>query len=246
MSLEKVLFIPDTHVPYHDDRAWKVMMKAARGWKPDGIVHMGDWIDFYKISRFSKDPRRTLTTDDEIEATREKRAEVDALKPKWKKFITGNHEDRLPRYLMEKAPELFETVTVDKMLGLSENGWEITDYRDHTNVGKLYLTHDTGHSGKYTTAKALETYQHSVAIGHHHALGYLVTGDATGTHQVGAQFGWLGDIEKVDYAHRIKVKKNWSLGFGTGRHNTRTGIVYITPQPIVNYAACVEGKEYRA
>jgi hypothetical protein len=75
---------------------------------------------------------------------------------------------------------------------------------------------------------------------------YHVIGDATGDHQVGAQFGWLGDVDKVDYLHRIKVKRLWSLGFGLGYMDEKTGVTHLVPVPIVNYKVNVAGKEFKA
>lgn len=246
MSLNSVLVIPDTHTPHHDKRAWSIIEKIGRHRRPHSVIHMGDWWDCYLLSRFSKDPTRQLTLKDEIQAVRAQRAEVDSWKPKVKKFIEGNHEDRLRRYLQDKAPELFELTSTDELLELTKNGWEFTPYMDDTKLGKVYFTHDTGGGGKYSTARSLETYQHSVVVSHHHAIQMFVTGDATGQYQVGAQFGWLGDIDQVDYMHRIKVKRTWALGCGWGYHDTKTGLVYLQAVPIVDYTACIEGKVYRA
>lgn len=246
MATERVLIVPDTHVPYHDKRAWSLMMKAAKGFKPQTIVHMGDFADFYKISSHSKDPSREYTFKQEVEIVKKLRGELDALGAKRKVFIEGNHEDRLRRFLQDKAVELYDEISTDSLLKLTKNGWEFVPYREAAQVGRVYFTHDVGGGGKYSTANALDTYQHSVAIGHHHAIQYNVAGDATGKYRVGGQFGWLGDIKRVDYMHQVKVRRLWALGFGTGRHDTKTGTVYLTPHPIVNYSCCVEGRVYRA
>jgi hypothetical protein len=222
------------------------MLKAARAFSPHTIVHLGDLADFYKVSSHSKDPSREHTFKQEVVVVRALRAQLDSLGARRKIFIEGNHEDRLRRYLQDKAPELHDEISTDKLLKLTENGWKFVAYKDSIRLGKVYLTHDTGQSGKYTTARALETFQHSVVIGHHHALQYHVMGDATGQHQIGAQFGWLGDVKQVDYMHRVKAKRNWALGFGTGYHETATGVIYISPVPIVNYSVCVGGRVYRA
>lgn len=246
MSLRRVLILPDTHSPYHDKRAWRLVMKVGHEFKPHTLVHLGDLADCYAVSAHSKDPSRTLSLADEIELVRELRAEMDSLGAKRKVFVEGNHEDRLKRYLQDKAPELFGLVDADRLLGLSENGWEFVPYRQSAQVGKVHFTHDTGTTGKYSTMRALETFQHSVCVGHNHAMQYMVVGDATGDYQVGAQFGWLGDIEQVDYMHRIRVRRSWALGFGTGYHDTQSGMVFLVPHPIVDYRACVEGKVYSA
>lgn len=243
-DLERVLLIPDTHAPFHSKRAWGLAMKAGRAFKPDTLVHLGDLADFYAVSSHSKDPSRAFSLKDEIAEVRDLRAEMDGLGAKRKIFIEGNHCDRLRRYLQDKAPELFGLVTADELLELSVNGWEFVPYRQSAKLGKLYLTHDVGTSGKYSTARAIETFQHSVAIGHHHAMQYHVSGDATGKYQVGAQFGWLGDLSRVDYMHRVKVSRTWSLGFGVGYHHVPSGVVHLVPCPIVNNTVVVEGKRY--
>lgn len=245
MSLQRLLIVPDTHCPYEDKRAWKLLLKAARKFKPHTIVHQGDLADMYTVSSHSKDPARATQLKTERDAVRKLRGQLDRLGAKRKIFIEGNHEDRLRRYLEEKAPELFDLFDTDSLFQLRENGWEFTPYKDHAKVGKLFLTHDTGNSGKYTTARALDAFQHSVAIGHHHTIQVAVEGDATGKYRIGAQFGWLGDVKQVDYMHRIKAARNWSLGFGIGYHNTETGVVYLVPCPIVNYRVCIEGREIR-
>jgi hypothetical protein len=58
-------------------------------------------------------------------------------------------------------------------------------------------------------------------------------------------FGWLGNVDEVDYMHRVKAKKEWSLGFGIGYLDKSTGVVYVQPVPIVNYTAVVEGVLYK-
>jgi hypothetical protein len=222
------------------------MLKAARAFAPDTIVHLGDLADFFSISAHSKDPSRRANLADEVRAVRAMRRQLDNLGAKTKLFIEGNHEFRLQRYLQDKAPELFEFVTTDQLLELSANDWKFTPYRESTRLGKLRLTHDVGTTGKYSTARALDTFQHSVAVGHNHAMQYHVAGDATGKYQVGAQFGWLGDLARVDYMHKVKVCRTWSLGFGVGHHEVKTGIVYVVPIPIVGYTCCINGKVFRA
>jgi len=246
--LEPWLIVPDTHAPYHNEAAWRLMMSVGRATKPYGVAHLGDFGDFYQVSSHSKDPGRRETFKDECEVTKGLRNDLDELKPRKKKYVKGNHCHRLERYIEDKASALYGMVSVDSALGLSDNGWAITDYRDYTNIGKLSLTHDTGQGGKYTAALAAETFQASVAIGHHHALQYFVTGDAKGHRKLGVSFGWLGDADKADYMHRIKARKLWSLGFGLAYHDTQSDLVHVVPVPILEedgkYVCVVEGARY--
>lgn len=247
MTVERVLIVPDTHAPFHDKKAWALMLRAAGSFSPHTVVHMGDLADFFSVSSHSKNPDRKASLKDEADEVKVLRQDLDDLGAQRKIFIEGNHEFRLERYLTDKAPELFGLTSSDDVLELSANGWQFVPYRRHTKVGKLYLTHDTNQGGKFATARALDTFQHSVAIGHHHNMSYLVGGNATGEHQVGAQFGWLGDREQIDYMHEIKIRKSWSLGFGVGYHDKSNGYVYLQPVPILpNYTCLIEGQIIRA
>ena len=242
MSLERLLVVPDVHCPFEDKRAWKLMLKAARQFKPQIIVCLGDLADFYSVSSHSKDPSRVHQLRDELKEVRRLRRDLDRLGASRRIFLEGNHEHRLRRYLEDKAPELFGMFDTQSLLQLGD--WEFVPYRESAKVGKVWFTHDVGGSGKHTTARALETFQHSVSLGHHHQMQYVVQGDATGKHQVGAQFGWLGDAKQADYMHAVKARRSWSLGFGVG-YKEPSGVIHLQPCPIVNYAVVVAGRLIR-
>ena len=240
--LEPMLFVPDTHRPFHDKRAWRLMLKAAKALKPEILVCLGDLADFYAISSHSKNPSRATSFDQEIDDVNVGLDELDALGAKRKEFIAGNHEFRLERYLADRAPELNGMVSIAKAFRLKERGWTYTPYKAHTRIGKLYLTHDVGVAGRNAVFKALDTYQHSVATGHSHRLQYIVEGNAIGEYKVSCLFGWLGDARAVDYMHQVNVRKNWALGFGIGYHNPKNGVCYVTPIPIIKYTCVVNGQ----
>jgi predicted phosphodiesterase len=248
-KLEPMLVFGDAHRPYHDERAWQLMLTVGRKLRPTHLICMGDLADFYAVSSHSKNPLRVRQLADEIKDVRKGLDELDALKAKYKKFIAGNHCDRLTRYLQDKAPELFNVVGISELLQLEERGWEYTSYKDDTDVGAVHFTHDVGASGRNAAFKALDTYQHSVVTGHTHRMQYLVEGNATGEVKLSAQFGWLGDRNQIDYMHRAKVYKDWALGFGVGYINSNSGIVYLTPVPIIevqgSYTCMVNGVLYQ-
>lgn len=244
--LRPILIVPDVHAPYHDEDAWQLMLDVARDLKPETIVCIGDLADFYAVSAHSKDPSRATRLKDELRVVKEKRAELDALGATTKIFCEGNHEYRLARYLRDKAPELFEIIDVPSVLGLTENDWEFIPYRNHTRRGKVHYTHDTGASGRYAAFKSLDTYQHSVVTGHTHRLLYIVEGNAVGDAKLSASFGWLGDVDQIDYMHRATSKKNWALAFGIGYEDTQTGHTFLTPMPIVQYRCVFNGKLFKS
>lgn len=244
-DLAKVLLVPDCHIPYHDARAWELMLTVARDFQPEHLFIIGDFLDFYAVSDHSKDPSRALKLDAEIMAGEAALDQLDALGPVCKTYVAGNHEDRLERYLRNKAPELFHLVSVPDLLHLKKRGWDYVPYKQAIEFGKLHLTHDVGASGRYAVYKSLDMFQHSNITGHTHRLSYIVEGNATGKEfKLSAQFGWLGDSKAVDYMHRAKVNKDWALGFGIAYLQPSSGYVYATPVPLVNYSCVVEGRLY--
>lgn len=248
MSLEPILFVPDCHIPYHDKRAWQLTLHVARALRPRHILVLGDFADFYAVSSHSKDPARTSRRRlrAEMEAARACRSDLDGLGATNKVFVAGNHEDRLTRYLMDKAPELYDLdgVQIPELLGLK--GWTYVPYKEDYRLGKLWATHDVGYAGRYGAQRLLDTYQHCIVGGHTHRLSYIVEGNAAGEAHVAATFGWLGSAKRADYMHRVKAAKDWALGFGIGFLETKTGVVHITPVPIVMYRCVVLGREFRA
>ena len=69
-KVQKIFFVPDTHVPYHDDKAFKLTLKAIRKFAPDILVVLGDFADFYSVSSHDKSPDRRILLNDELKAVR--------------------------------------------------------------------------------------------------------------------------------------------------------------------------------
>ena len=235
---KKIFFWPDTHVPYHSKQAVELAFKACQSFKPDILVVGGDLFDFYCVSDHSKDPRRKDKLVDELIGAASFRQLLENLAPQ-RVFLEGNHENRLERYLWTRAPELFGLVSVQTLLGLKE--WTFIPYRSHYKIGSLYLCHTAGPGGKYATHKAHDLYQHNVGFFHTHNLGVAYSGNATGTTHVSANFGWLGDIHKVDYTTNIEKLRRYLHGFGTG-YLFPKGDVHIQAHAIVNKRVILEGQ----
>jgi hypothetical protein len=92
----------------------------------------------------------------------------------------------------------------------------------------------------------MDTFMHSVVTGHAHRLQYVVEGDATGGARVSALFGWLGDIEQIEYMSRARAMRDWAQGFGIGYLDPTTQNVHLVPVPVVERKVVVEGILYEA
>lgn len=244
-SLETWLWFHDAHIPFHNVKAWNIMLNVAADLNVDGISNVGDMADFYAVSSHRKDPNRMLGFDKELEVVNECFDELDSLGAKRKEFFGGNHEDRLIRYLQDRAPELFNLVQIPDLFHLEDRGWEYTPYKESKQIGKIWATHDIGVSTKYAVFRAAETFMHSNVTGHTHRMTQTIQGDATGKKFISTSFGWLGDPEQCDYMHKVKARRDWANGFGIGYMNKDTGDTYFQPIPIFDDQAVVNGKIYK-
>lgn len=244
-GMETILFIPDTHCPYHDRRAFNLLEKVVKSIRPSICVIGGDFADFYAVSSHEKDPSRRMTFEDEVHETKKLLRRVESWGFKKKLYIMGNHENRLERYIQHTAPEMHNIVTVDELLELSDHGWQVTPYKSHATIGKLYITHDLGKAGANAVKDAATSYQDNVVINHTHRMMYLIEGNAKGKPHVATSFGWLGDLSKVDYMHKIRAFRDWAKGFGLG-YLRRNDYVYLQPIPLVDYTCVAEGRLFTA
>ncbi len=243
-SLHRILFIPDCHHPYVDRRAWGLMLKCARAFKPQSLIVLGDFGDYYCTSRHTKDPNRTRDLSVELRANNLALDELDTMCANVgcqdKRFIKGNHEFNVERYLAERAPELYNVVTVDQKLKLKARGWAVTQYKDYTRIGKLYCTHDSGAAGALAHIKTANDFMSNAIIGHTHRIATHYSTNILGKAHVASMVGWLGDKKAAEYLYKVKTR-DWCLGFGTGYMETN-GTVHICPVPIVDYRCVLEGK----
>jgi predicted phosphodiesterase len=213
-ELERMLFVPDTHAPHEDKRAWDAVMAYARRWEPHTVVHVGDWVDCFTVSDHDKDPRRGSQLEDEIRVMHGQRQEIDAMAFVQRKFCAlGNHEYRLQRYCMRNAPALISLLDIGGLMGLPQAGWSVVPYMQHGKIGKLRWTHGTRHSGAYATHQNGAAFSASVLFGHTHRLGSTYFGDVDGNRHVSASLGWLGDLREANYVDDV-AKRFWSHGFG--------------------------------
>lgn len=242
-KLKRILFIPDTHRPYHSKDAWRLALKAGKAFQPDRVIVLGDFADFYKVSAHSKDPQRKVDFQDELDDVSKGLDELEALKATHYDFVEGNHENRMQRYLWSSASELagLRSLRVNELLDLPSRGWSYTPYKQHLRVGKLFITHEAGNAGFDAHRKAQSTYAENVVIGHTHRTGYSIVGNARGTAHVGAMFGWLGDVESIDYDHRIRALREWNHGIGIG-HMEPDGAIHLRPVPFVRNRCVIDGE----
>lgn len=179
-----VAVINDLHVPFHDPVALSLATSILKSVQPDLIVLNGDIVDFFAISRFSKDPRRKLELGQEIKKAREVLSKLFEIKAKWI-YIEGNHENRMRWYIWNKASELIglDELELPNLLRLSKYDVLYLRHPDtplpvdqfatpQVRVGMVYIAHgDTFRLSGSTVGVArclfLRTFKNLI-IGHWH------------------------------------------------------------------------------
>jgi predicted phosphodiesterase len=239
--MKKLLIVPDTHAPYHDERAVRIVESVIDHWQPDIFVCLGDWVDNLALSGHTPNKvHQGPNAGKEILAAAT-RLESLSRGIKERHFIMGNHETRLERYIAQKAPALDGMLDIADALCLQK--WDsVTPYNETLKLGKVHFTHDVGKAGQNAHRSAAASYMGSVVIGHTHRMAYEVVGRQAGPPIVATMFGWLGNSAAVDYLHRAEAKR-WPLGFGIG-YMEPSGVIHLQPVPIVNYKCVVEGRLY--
>lgn len=237
----KILIIPDLHCPYNDKRAFNLMLKASADFNPNTVVILGDWIDNYSISKYTKNPQRDRFLRWEVAEANKALDKVDTYFPQSIKiFLAGNHEERLERYISDKAPELFGLVDTKKLLKLQERKYTYYPYGGYHKIGKLYFTHGDIVRENVTQAM-LDKYEKSIVFGHTHRMEQTIKVNVLGEGHLGITSGWLGSMKKIDY---IKTFSNWQLGFSTAVVMPN-GNFFTQLHPIVANKCWINGRVYK-
>jgi predicted phosphodiesterase len=247
--MKKLMFLSDTHYPYHSAPAMSLFFKVARSVRPDIIIHGGDHWDFWSISRFAKRKAHLrLSLLEEMKLGLESLSQL-AKSTRELHFIAGNHDDRLERDLASRNPqyqEVLEHFRLDLPGLVAQAGCaSYTPYLDGLQLGKIFYTHDIDRMGEYAVHQSAKDAHCNILLGHNHIMDYTIGGNALGESKLAASFGWMGDVAQIDYRARLKARRQWSLGFGVG-YMLDDGITFWQPVPIVKNMCVVEGRLFSA
>lgn len=224
MSIRTALNIPDCHVPFHDKRAWKCMIKFAQQQneikKIDEINILGDFCDFFYLSLHPKMPEQFSVKETLKNEIAECRKHLEELRQKFPKskiyFIEGNHEYRLMRYIVAKAPELFEFFNLPELLNFKKLKIKFIPYGKYQLKRCLdtnyYLRHEPYAAGENCAGGTLKKGHVSIGFGHTHRTQSYVIKRPDGVELEAHSLGWLGDPTSPVFSY-VKGIDTWSQGF---------------------------------
>lgn len=240
-KLTKILIIPDMHHPYADELVWKTILAAVREMRPDIVVIIGDFCDFYSVSFHAKDPARGSKLRAELDYCNDALNELSALGVERVIYVEGNHENRLARWVAERAPELFRMLTVQELLGIEKRGWEWVPYKSWITIGKMSYTHDVERCGINAGRQSLIDFGGNLTFGHSHRGSTTYVGTLEDGQHVCLNVGHGSDYTKVDYRNQARAKRDWQHGFGW-QVQTSDGATWCQFVPILSGRCVVDGK----
>jgi len=142
LKAKRLLVLSDIHIPYHSIDAITCAFDYAKGEKPDAILLNGDTLDFFGLSRFSKDPKARSFAH-ELKTFKEF---MDVLKSTFDAkiyFKIGNHEERYFHFLWMKAHEIVgvEEFELENIIKSRAEGIEIIKDKRIMKAGDLNIIH---------------------------------------------------------------------------------------------------------
>lgn len=182
-AFKRYVVVPDCHVPYHDVSLIALVTKIIKILKPNGVIQLGDALDFWQISSYDKNPLRKKTMMDDIKV-------YSGILDEWEKALgrdgeiiqlEGNHEDRLRRYIWKHAKELADgwVRSVPEMLGFKKRSIKCT-WHELANWQSCKIGNCVFHHGHYfnmhTAVGNLIKYPISLVTGHTHRFQYASNG----------------------------------------------------------------------
>lgn len=140
---KKILMMSDLHVPYHDEKAIELAIQTGIDEGCDTVVLLGDVMDCYQISRWTRDPSYAPLKD-ELKATKQFLEYLRSKFPEalivWKE---GNHEERWLHFFFQNAPQFVGLPFTDlySNAGARDFDIEIVDEKRKILAGGLIMYH---------------------------------------------------------------------------------------------------------
>jgi hypothetical protein len=207
----RVARLCDMHVPFEDEVSVNAAFDFVTNIQPDEII-IDEWHDFYSVSRFSKDPSRIDSLQDELDGVYAYMSDLRKRCPKATiTMLESNHTDRLQKYLWANAQALsrLRCLELPTLMKLDDFGISYAPMKVFRDIyiekhGDIVRKHSA-----YTAHGEQDREGMSGASGHTHRLGkYYVT--VRGGRYQWMECGCLCDLSPSYY----KGVPNWQPGMG--------------------------------
>lgn len=143
------LILSDIHAPYHDRTTLELAVAEAKRRGVVGVLLNGDTLDSHEVSNHDRDPSAPRYIE-EVETGRKLLAWLRGQFPTARIVLKeGNHEERLTRYIIQRAPALFglEGIDLPALLHTADIGAEWVSDKRVIRLGRLCVVHGHEYRG---------------------------------------------------------------------------------------------------
>jgi predicted phosphodiesterase len=231
---KKMLVLSDIHFPYHDKQALMVALRTGKQEEVDSILLNGDILDFYQLSKFTKDYRKP-SVKAELDIFR---FFIDQLKQRFPDaaiyYKLGNHEVRLDRWIKHNA-QMFDGMLDLKHL-IDFVGAGVVYLKDNIGVkfGKLNIIHGHEVRANGSLVNIARTYymktNSNIMVGHWHQVQEYATKTLNGDIHGAWATGCLCKLD-ADYTYGIN---SWNHGFAIVEMTDEQGSFRVRNYKIIN------------
>lgn len=261
-------------VPIHDEKAIEIALSIVKDAQPEMVIFVGDNADFAELGKYVTTPAYQQTTQATIDRLTVMGFQFRAAAPYASMtWLAGNHEERLPRFLLQNAsaafglrkgdtPESWPVMSMPFLCRMDESGITYMPGYPASHVwitNKLKVIHgDKVASGGSTAHKYLATEKVSVIYGHIHRREWAerTRDDHDGPSTIlAASPGCLARIDGsvpstkggVDLDGRpIQRHEDWQQGLAVVPYDPESGRFVYEQIAIHDGWAMWRGKEYAA
>lgn len=245
----RLLAVGDIHAPLHDRRAWNLILQMIADLKPQKVWLAGDIGNWGSLARHARARHEVRSFQSDKLGVRSVMRELYSALPSGQVIAQqGNHDLWVDNYLAANAAELEEDGAFDfrSLLQLRKiDHW--VPYRSGIHIGKVYYTHDIGHSGRGALRQNLAGAGQCIVTGHTHSAGVLYGSTVKRSPHFALEVGWVGshkEFDKFPYMSEVK-RKDWQHGVGVVEYDKTWQQAWATFVPFVGGKARYGGKEYR-
>lgn len=214
--MKSVGIIMDVHGPFEHKKRYANMLNCFSKVGLDALYIIGDFLDFYNVSRWGRHPSVIEALTDEIEWGNSALDQIDkTFSGIPKVFIEGNHEFRLENYILTNAPALYGVTEIKQLLKMNQRkNWRWVDYNNNQRTrvegSDLWAKHDPGPGSVLMLPKNLGV---SLVHGHTHRRTFAEHRTLDNRSLRVFSGGWLGDERKDKVFGYVKGHTLWQAGF---------------------------------
>lgn len=206
--------VPDMHLPFTDWKSVAKIYAAIEKLNPTHVVQLGDMFDMFSFSKFAKHPIG-MTPEEELSEGYNGAcrfwSNVHKAAPKAKKIqLSGNHEARLMRSCIERAPDLYSLLSrASGDFWRFKNVQTIHDHRHELELSGVIYCH-----GWLTQLGAHARYLLKPVVHGHSHRGGSVFMNLGGKTIWELDCGYLADKYQVPLQYGPTKTILWTLGYG--------------------------------